>query len=203
MNWELIESECLLDKDNYYIINFINHAEEMSNVRDMSTKNDIEPSSCESVYSFMTKLHNSYKNLNQINKQFRVDYPRIVCHVNNIRLKNSYRFLTEFKHTKLLMCAKLLCTQSTFFPIFSILYDKYTQPFDDIHFSDYSDDNHVAVDFKIYSEKKMHVTLKKNFRIIKLIDGDISVLKIISVKIIIMFGKNKYIRYCISECSEF
>lgn len=237
MDWEFIENECLLDKDNYYIINIINYT---VNVQDYiptelnllkksiidSTKHESSPTitakdnlnfmgSCEfnSLYDFiftnenvtlfMKKLYKSYKNLKQINKQFKLDYPRIICHVNNIRIKNSYRFLTEFKNTQLLLHSKLLCTQSTFFPIFSVLYDKYTQPFNGIHLSDYRDNNYIIINFKIYSEKEMYVTLKKNFRVIKLVDGNINILKIIRIKIIIMIGKKNYISHYVHECCEF
>ena len=166
--------ECLFDKDNYSIINFVDD--------EIDTECN-QHNNLGSVKSFMFNLQNSFRNKSLLKRQIMVDFPREICFINNIRVKNYSQFIREFKNTYLLNYAKLICTQSVFYPIFLDLSKKFANDEENIYLSDYHNyTNPININFKIFDKNHMLVIIHKSFRIIKLIDGDVHDLKILNIK---------------------
>jgi hypothetical protein len=189
MEWINIYHECLIDKD-YSIINIMENYE------------------CPNIYylnnvkSFVYDLHNSYNNLNEVMRQIKVDYPRIICYVNNIKIPTYLELIKELKHTNLIYKATLICTQSVFYPIISLLFKEYTNIETDTHFSDYSKDNPVIVNLKIFGKNNMSANVEKNFRIIRLVNGDPCVLSTKKLSIFIEIGIDKLVSYSVEDVPD-
>jgi hypothetical protein len=163
--------ECLLDKDDYSIINFVNDDDADQHIN------------LGNVQTFMLNLQNSFRNKSLLKRQISVDFPREICLINNVKVKNYQQFIKEFKNTYLLNDAKLICTQSVFYPIFLDLSKKFASDVENIYLSDYGDhSNPIILNFKIFDKNHMVVEILKNFRIIKLIDGDPILIKILKIK---------------------
>jgi hypothetical protein len=164
--------ECLIDKDNYSIINFVD------------TNDDTDSHiALGNVKTFMLNLQNSFRNKALLKRQIAVDFPREICLINNIQVKNYQHFIKEFKNTYLLNDAKLICTQSVFYPIFLDLSKKFANDVENIYLSDYGNcSNPITLNFKIFNKNHMIVDIQKNFRIIKLIDGDPILIKMLKIK---------------------
>jgi hypothetical protein len=78
--WLNIYHECLIDAD-YSIINIIESPELSGKIYYLNL-----------VKLFMYNLQHSYKNLNALMRQVKVDYPRIRCYVNNIKIPTYKEF---------------------------------------------------------------------------------------------------------------
>lgn len=195
MDWTIIDYECLIDKDDYSIIN-------------ISIKNIIvnkkENIYLESVNTFLKDLKKSFKTKKCLIRQIKVDFPREKCYINNIQIKNYKDFLKEIKYTNLLKEAALICTQSSMYPVTLKLYEKFTDEKNNIHLSDFRDDNPLIFNFKVIDKKHMIVEFEKKFQIIEIKKGDPFIIKTLKVNTTVEIDdKDKDVFYTVSDISKF
>lgn len=177
MEWMIIDYEFLIDKDDFSIINFV--------VKKDEPNNDIY---LESVKSFISGLKRSYKNKNDIIRQIKVDFPREKCYVNGIEIKTYEEFINEVENTDLFEEAIMICTQTSAFPITEKLFETYQDYENNIHVSDFREDNPLIFHFLIYGKDSMYVTIEKKFRIVKL-KTEVEIIDTLSVKTTLNIGK--------------
>jgi hypothetical protein len=195
MDWTIIDYECLIDKDDYSIIN-------------ISIKNIIvnkkENIYLESVNTFLKDLKKSFKTKKCLIRQIKVDFPREKCYINNIQIKNYKDFLKEIKYTNLFKEAALICTQSSMYPVTLKLYEKFTDEKNNIHLSDFRDDNPLIFNFKVIDKKHMIVEFEKKFQIIEIKKGDPFIIKTLKVNTTVEIDdKDKDVFYTVSDISKF
>ena len=117
MSWSIINYECLLDKDKYSIITI--------NIKEVDIDDDTDNRYVENIETYLNGLRKTYKTKNCLIRQIRVDFPRIVCYINNIKIKNIKEFVREIRHTSFLHEAIMICTQSSAFPITQKLFEEF------------------------------------------------------------------------------
>lgn len=194
MDWTIIDYECLIDKDDYSIINI--------NVKDIIV-NKKDNLYLESVNTFLNDLKKSFKTKKCLVRQIKVDFPREKCYINNIKIKNYKDFLKEIKYTNFLKEAVMICTQSSMYPVTFKLYEEFTDEKKNIHLSDFRDDNPLIFYFKVLDKKHMIVEIEKKFQIIKIKNGDPFPIKTLKVNTTIEIDdKNKDVFYTVSEISN-
>ena len=191
MDWIFIDYECLIDKDDYSIINV--------NVKDIIF-NKKDNFYLQSVNTFLNDLKKSFKTTKCLIRQIKVDFPRIQCYINNIKIKNYKYFLKEIKYTNFVTESFMICTQSSIYPITFKLYEKFTDEKNNVHLSDFREDNPIIFYFKVFDKKHITVDIEKKFKVIKIKNGDPFPIKTLKVNTTIeISNKNNDIFYTVSE----
>ena len=192
MSWSLIDYECLMDKDDYSIIVF-----KVNDVKDDETE---DTRYLENVTTFLDDLRGLYKS-QDLTRQINVDFPREVFYVNDIKIKDYSNFLKELGCTNFLEETIMISTQSSMFPVTLKLFEEFRDTKEDIHVSDFMNINNPLIfKFKIFSKNHLYVNIEKKFRIIKIINGDPHILRLLNVNTIIEIDdKNKDIYYSVVE----
>ena len=192
MSWSLIDYECLMDKDDYSIIVF-----KVNDVKDYETE---DTRYLENVTTFLDDLRGLYKS-QDLTRQINVDFPREVFYVNDIKIKDYSNFLKELGCTNFLEETIMISTQSSMFPVTLKLFEEFRDTKEDIHVSDFMNINNPLIfKFKIFSKNHLYVNIEKKFRIIKIINGDPHILRLLKVNTIIEIDdKNKDIYYSVVE----
>lgn len=190
MEWSLIDYECLIDKDDYSIIIF--------NINDI-TNNENNKKYLENINTFLDDLRKSYTN-QSLKRQFKVDFPREIFYINNVKINDIITFINEISYTNYVKEVLMISTQSSVFPVTLKLFEIYKNEKDDIHVSDFINDNPLIFKFKIYNKYHLRVNIEKKFKIIKIINGDPYTLRLLQVNTEIeMDNTNKDIYYSIKE----
>lgn len=192
MSWSLIDYECLMDKDDYSIIVF-----KVNDVKDDETE---DTRYLENVTTFLDDLRGLYKS-QDLTRQINVDFPREVFYVNDIKIKDYSNFLKELGCTNFLEETIMISTQSSMFPVTLKLFEEFRDTKEDIHVSDFMNINNPLIfKFKIFSKNHLYINIEKKFRIIKIINGDPHILRLLKVNTIIEIDdKNKDIYYSVVE----
>lgn len=175
MGWFTVDYEVLMDKDDFSIVNV-----KIENV--WRKKHYLEQ-----VKTFMDGLKETFKT-NDLQHQFKSDFPREKCYVNNVLIKNESDFLQEIDirndgngNNTIKKTIILLCTQASAFPITAKLFEKFSDYENDIHVSDFSEDNPLIFRFKIFDNEHLSVDIEKKFKIITIKEGEPVPLKTIKV----------------------
>jgi len=194
MGWFTIDYEVLLDKDDFSIINVLFE-------KTLKKKHYLE-----SVNMFMNGLNETFK-INNLTHQFKVDFPREKCYVNNILIKNYQEFLEEIEYNNTIKeTIILLCTQASAFPITAKLFEKFSNFEEDIHVSDFQKNNPLIFRFKIFDTRQISVDIEKKFHIITIENGEPVPQRTIRVNTFLTIDpenkdhENNDVYYSIAEC---
>ena len=188
MSWSLVDYEYLLDKDDLIIINV--------NMKEIKLEYDDKKYYLENIKTFLKSLKDTYKTEEILERQFKVDFPRIKCYINDVKISDSKEFYNELKHTIFLRELTMICTQSSAFPITMKLFEHYNDPIHQIHVTG-CNKSPLVFKIKIYNKNHIKIEISKNFNIIQLDDdGDSRLLKnIISTTLVEIDKKNKDVYY--------
>lgn len=182
MSWSIINYECLLDKDEYSIITV--------KIKEINIYDSIDNHYLEDTEIYINNLRKTYKTKKCLTRQFTVDFPRILCYINNIKIKNIKEFVREIRHTSFLNEAIMICTQSSIFPITQKLFEEFRDIKKDIHVTDYHGSNPLIYNFKIFNKNHISVNIEKKFGIIQVINGNPHILKILKTNTVFEMNKN-------------
>jgi len=185
----------LVNSDEYSIISV--------KIKEIKIDDDENTRYLESVKTFMNELKQAYKTMKCLKRQIRVDFPRELCYINDIKIKNYKQFLKELSHTYLKKEAVMLCTQTSIYPVTLKLFNEFRDEEKHIHLSDFIEENPLTFYFKIFDKKHLSVEIEKRFKIIKIIDGDPHVLRILKVNTIIEINdQDKDVYYSITDITD-
>lgn len=192
MNWSLINYELLTDCDDYSIIFF--KIDDIDNCKNKNIRY------LENISTFLDDLRKLYRK-HDLQKQINIDFPREKFYINDIEIKNYEIFLKELSYTNFLEEIKMISTQSSMFPVTLKLFEEFQDKENDIHVADFMNNyNPLIFNFKIFNKNHLHINIEKKFRIIKIINGDPHLLRLLKVNTIIEIDKKqKDIYYSISE----
>lgn len=169
MSWSLVDYEILYDKDEYSIINI-----------KINEINEIEKNGMyfqEKAKDYFRGLYKTYKNSEVLERQLSVDFPRVKCYVNGIEVHSKTDFIKELDGSSYEDKAKMICTQTSVYPVSLRLFEEFKN--DEIHVSDFYGKNPLEFKFKFFSKDDMEVNILKKFKIVKILDGNPSTLKIL------------------------
>jgi len=161
-----------------------------------------------SIKDFYLDLFSSYKyNKKEIDDQIERDFDRLVFYFNNMRIVKKSHFYEILRMAKLSQLYKrliwILPNQSTLFPFYQYLYLKYkkqNQIISEISDSDKTYNNNFTIHLELYKTKYPHITIRKNFRIIGLLDGGkIETIGYIFLIVEYMLGLDKMLNISINQ----
>lgn len=195
MSWSLIKYEYFLDKDEYSIINI--------KIKDVNIDDDTDNRYLDDTKTYLNDLRKSYKTKSSLTRQIKVDFPRILCYINNIKIKSIKDFIREIRHTSFKNEAAMICTQSSAFPVTLRLIEEFRDEKKNIHVTDYYSKNKLVFHFKIFDKNHIHVNIEKKFAIKQIKNGVPYVLKILKTNTLIELNNNtsdnKDVFYTITE----
>lgn len=182
-DWLIINYECLLDKDEFTIIDI--------NIRELIDDNGTY---LETVREFLEKLRSSFSE-----KQAMVDIPREECSINNRRVYSYDEFIKNLSQTVIIPRALMVATQASIFPLIRVLFIDHYDPKNNIHVTDFP--NPLRIDFLVIDKDHIDVRIAKKFRLIKLDqDSNPHILKEFSVYMYLNIGDDDGgVRYKISK----
>jgi hypothetical protein len=188
MSWSLVDYEYLLDRDDIVIINI--------KTKEINLEYNNHKYYLENIKTFLEGLKNTYRTDDILKKQFQVDFPRIKCYINDIKIEDFKSFYKEIGHTNFLREITMICTQSSAFPITMKLFKKYQDPEKKIHVTGCNKSS-LIFNIMIYNKNHIKININKDFNIIQLDkNGDSNLLKkIISTTIVEIDKKDKDVYY--------
>lgn len=188
MSWSLIDYEYLLDKDDILIVNI--------NTKEIKIEYDNNKYYLENITTFLKGLEDTYKTDELLEKQFKVDFPRIKCYINDVKMNDFKHFYSEIKHTNFLKEITMICTQSSAFPITMKLFEQYQDIEKKIHLTGCNKTS-LLFHIKIYDKNHVKININKNFNVIQIDEeGDPTTLKkITSTTLVEIDKKDKDVYY--------
>jgi hypothetical protein len=167
-----------MDEIEWFLINDNSYIENDFIVFTISFQEEIKTKKLKETNKLLQELKTIYPNKESLEKQIKIDFPRMKCFLETQEMKYS----DIHKLNKKLL---LLCTQATLFDVLEELFRLFKQ--EHIHVIDFQEGNHLYFFFQ-----QKHLEIRKMFRIISLEQNQPQIIDTIQVNIFIELNDSIY-----------